>query len=286
MRKKLRNFISKIPILKSILSNAPRVSVVRLSGVLSPNQGGMPNRDTLNFENVESLLEDAYEAPNLKAVALIINSPGGTPAQAALIANKIVTLSKQNKVKTYAFIEDVAASGGYWIACAAHEIHVQPSSIIGSIGVVSAGFGFDAFIHKHGIQRRVYTAGDHKTMLDPFQKENPSDIKRLKDIQKQLHQQFIDWVKSCRGNKLNSTDKKLFNGDIWLGTQAIDLGLVDGLSDMKSLMQKKFGKNTKFMPFSMSKGFLSSLIGSKHRIPDDLLETLENHAKWNALLQR
>jgi signal peptide peptidase SppA len=233
------------------------------------------------------LLEDAYELPEINAVALIINSPGGTPVQAALIANKIRDLSKANKVKTYAFIEDVAASGGYWLACAADEIYVQDASIIGSIGVVSAGFGFDKLIEKHNIERRVYTAGDNKTMLDPFQPEKPADVKRIKAIQKDIHNQFIDWVKLRRGDKLKGSDKKLFNGDVWVGDQAIELGLVDGGAEMQAFMKKKFGKQAKFIHFANYKGMLANLMGTKKNIePSEVIETLDTYLNWNRFLNK
>lgn len=287
MKKAIRKIASKTPIIRSAFVNRKRISVLRLSGVLSPNQGGVSSKQSLNFESLSSLLEDAYELPEINAVALIINSPGGTPVQAALIANKIRDLSKANKVKTYAFIEDVAASGGYWLACAADEIYVQDASIVGSIGVVSAGFGFDKLIEKHNIERRVYTAGDNKTMLDPFQPEKPADVKRIKAIQKDIHNQFIDWVKLRRGDKLKGSDKKLFNGDVWVGDQAIELGLVDGCAEMQAFMTKKFGKQAKFIYFANYKGMLANLMGTKKNIePSEVIETFDTYLNWNRFLNK
>ena len=289
MKKKIGKVASKTPFVKSFFVNRKRVVVLRLTGVLSPNQGGIPNRQNLNFENTESLLEDAFELPEIDAVALVINSPGGTPAQAALIANKIRGLAKENKVKTYAFIEDVAASGGYWLACAADEIYAQDSSIVGSIGVVSAGFGFDKFIDKHGVERRVYTSGDKKMILDPFQPEKQNDIKRLKSIQKDMHSQFINWVKERRGKKLNGTDKKLFNGDIWLGDTAQELGLIDGSAEMKSFMRKKFGKDTKFIQLAPSRGLFASMMGAKSPLKieaADITAALDSYLDWNRFLNK
>lgn len=290
MRKKLRKIFLKLPVIGNWLKKKNYVAVVRLNGVIAPDADSVFSRGSLDLENTDPLLESAFSTPDIKAVALVINSPGGTPVQAALIAERIQELSKENKVKTFAFIEDVAASGGYWLACAADEIYAHQGSIVGSIGVISSGFGFDKFIKKHNIERRIYTAGTNKSMLDPFEPEDPKDIKNLKDIQNELHKQFIEWVKSRRGKKLNGSDKKLFNGDIWTGETAKTLGLIDDCQDMKRLMKRKYGKKVRFIEFEESKGFLASIFTSaKHGTSFDynsLIQSFDRFLIWSRFLNK
>lgn len=290
MKKKLRKILLKVPFVGARLKKVKNVAVVRLNGVIAPDTGGFFTPGSLDLEGLDPLLESAFTMPDINAVALIINSPGGTPVQAALIAARIQELSKENKVKTYAFIEDVAASGGYWLACAADEIYANRGSIVGSIGVISSGFGFDKFIKEHKIERRVYTAGTNKSMLDPFQPEDPGDIKRLKELQNELHKQFIAWVKEQRGKKLKGTDKKLFNGDIWSGDAAEEIGLIDGCREMKEFMKKKFGKKVKFLEFEESKGFIASLFSSRaprQRLNEiQIMNALDNNLLWGRFLQK
>ncbi len=290
MNKKIRKFMLKLPVVGNWMKKKRLVSVVRMNGVIAPNADSMFSRGSLDIETLDPILQNAYSVPDIKAVAVIINSPGGTPVQAALIAERIQELSKENKVKTYTFIEDVAASGGYWLACAADEIYAHKASIVGSIGVISSGFGFDKFIKEHKIERRVYTAGNHKSMLDPFQPEDPEDIKRLTQIQKELHGQFIDWVKTRRGKKLKGSDKKLFNGDIWSGENAEELGLIDGCQEMQQFMKKKFGKDVRFLEFEESKGFLASIFTSTKAFNQlnyfDFIASMDRFFIWNKFLNK
>jgi len=218
---------------------APIVSVIRLSGVIG---AGGALRQGISLAALASVIQRAFAVPGQQAVALQINSPGGSPVQSALVAGRIRQLADEKKVPVIAFAEDVAASGGYWLACAADEIFADPSSIIGSIGVVSAGFGFQDLIARFGIERRVHTSGTRKAMLDPFRPENPEDIIRLKSIQAEIHDAFKEMVRARRGNRLKGTDEDLFTGEFWTGARALDLGLVDGLGDLRSVMRDRFGE--------------------------------------------
>ena len=193
--------------LLSIFRKSQNVSVIPLNGIIAPNMG---RRKGLNLNEIDKNIEDAFSAKNLKAVALQINSPGGSPVQSEMISKRIRGLSEKKSIPVIAFVEDVAASGGYWLACSADEIFASKASIIGSIGVVSSGFGFDKAIQKLGVERRLYTSGDNKAILDPFLPENKDDVKRLKGIQKELHNQFISFVKSRRGSKISNENKEIF----------------------------------------------------------------------------
>jgi signal peptide peptidase SppA len=224
----------------NLLRGTPVVPVVRLTGAIGFST---PLKPGLTLASSAKLLDRAFAMKNAKAVALIINSPGGSPVQSHLIYKRIRLLAAEKKKKVIAFVEDVAASGGYMIACAADEIVGDPSSIVGSIGVISASFGFDKAIKKLGIERRVYTAGEHKMSLDPFQPEKPDEIQRLKALQKDIHAMFIDLVKKSRGKKLHGPEKTLFSGEFWVGEQALQYGLIDKLGDMKSVLRERYGKN-------------------------------------------
>lgn len=220
----------------------PVVAVVRLSGVIGPSQ---PLRGGLNLAGVAGPLEAAFSAKGVKAVALLINSPGGSPVQSSLIYKRIRSLAEEKGLPVYAFAEDVAASGGYMIACAADEIYADESSILGSIGVVSAGFGFTGLIEKLGIERRVHTAGESKAMLDPFQPEKPEEVQRLEALQKDVHAYFKKLVSDARGDRLKSDDPELFSGAFWAGAGAVERGLADGIADLRSKMRDLFGKDVK-----------------------------------------
>jgi signal peptide peptidase SppA len=224
----------------NLLRGTPVVPVVRLTGAIGFST---PLKPGLTLASSAKLLDRAFALKNAMAVALIINSPGGSPVQSHLIYKRIRLLAAEKKKKVIAFVEDVAASGGYMIACAADEIVGDPSSIVGSIGVISASFGFDKAIKKLGIERRVYTAGEHKMSLDPFQPEKPDEIQRLKALQKDIHAMFIDLVKKSRGKKLHGPEKTLFSGEFWVGEQALQYGLIDKLGDMKSILRERYGKN-------------------------------------------
>ena len=210
------------------------------------------SRAPLNMDNLNGLFSKVMKI-KFDALSIVINSPGGSPVQSSLIAQKIREISDKKKVKCYCFVEDVAASGGYWLACAADEIFASKASIIGSIGVVSSGFGFDKAIKKIGVDRRLYTSGENKAILDPFLPENKDDIKRLKDIQKELHNQFISFVKSRRGSKITNENKDLFSGAFWSGEKSLELGLIDDYGEMKSVLKQRFGENVKIKEFAPKK---------------------------------
>ncbi|GAA6200110.1 S49 family peptidase [Aquicoccus sp. SU-CL01552] len=227
------------------IKNPPLVSVVRLTGMI-----GTGGRSTLNDAALAPLLERAFRRGKPAAVALEINSPGGSPVQSSLIAARIRRLSDETKVPVYAFVEDLAASGGYWLAVAADEIWADASSIVGSIGVISSGFGAHVLLARQGVERRVYTAGESKSMLDPFRPENPEDVARLRVILDDLHENFIAHVKSRRGAKLNG-EADLFTGEIWAAQRATALGLIDGIGHLKPRMQEQFGKKVQFRRYAM-----------------------------------
>ena len=225
--------------IKDRFRRTPVVPVVRLSGVIA--SGGLLGSRSLSIESVAPLLARAFGQRGAKAVALALNSPGGSPVQSALIAQRIRLLAAEKKLPVIAFVEDVAASGGYWLACAADEIFVDPSSIVGSIGVISAGFGFQDLIAKAGVERRVHTSGERKAMLDPFRPENPDDIERLKRLQAEIHDGFRDWVRQRRGARLKGDEATLFSGEFWTGKRGLELGLADGLGELRTVLQERYG---------------------------------------------
>ena len=234
------------------------VPVVRLSGVIA-GAGGL--RRGISLEAVEPQLKKAFSIRRAKAVALIINSPGGSPVQSALIGQRVRDLARKANVPVLAFCEDVAASGGYWLAASADEIYVNPASIIGSIGVVSAGFGFDRAIDRIGVDRRVYTAGENKMILDPFQPEAESEVERLKSLQQEIHRQFIDYVVDRRGAKLTGEHDDLFSGAFWTGAAAVDLGLVDGIGECRRLVTERFGDNVDLLTINPKRRLFDGLGG-------------------------
>lgn len=227
------------------LKNPPLVSVVRLTGTI-----GLGSRSTLNDNALAPVLEKAFRRGKPAAVALELNSPGGSPVQSSLIGARIRRLSEETKVPVFAFVEDVAASGGYWIASAADEIWADDSSILGSIGVISSGFGAHIFLARQGLERRVYTAGASKSMLDPFRPENPEDVERLKGILADLHENFIAQVKARRGDKLDGT-ADLFTGEFWLARRAAELGLIEGVAHLKPKLQERFGDKVQFRRYGL-----------------------------------
>ena len=273
------DFFSNVPIIGSILKPKPRVSVLRLSGVIADSG---PGRNSICHHKYEKFIEAAFNEFDLKAVLLVINSPGGSPAQSALIGDHIRRLSEEKEVPVYAFVEDVAASGGYWLACAADEIYANETSIVGSIGVISASFGMKDLIEKYGVERRIHTSGKNKSFMDPFKDEKPADVKRLKDIQWDLHETFIGWVKDRRGEKIKGKDSELFDGSFWTAKKALDLGLIDGFSAAKRFATAKFGDDIKFAEFGPEKRLVSSLFGAhlKNSIVEDAVETIETKAIW------
>jgi signal peptide peptidase SppA len=219
-------------------SERPVVSMVRLHGVITATTGPVP-RSVINATAVEKALERAFAPDRLAAVALLINSPGGSPTQSALVADRIRGLAADKGVPVLAFCEDVAASGGYWLACAADEIFAHATSLVGSIGVISQSFGLDGLIERMGVQRRLYTAGESKSRLDPFLPEKQEDVDWLRDLQDQLHEMFRQWVVARRGDRLRE-DAELFTGEIWTGARAVELGLVDGLGTARAVLSERF----------------------------------------------
>jgi serine protease SohB len=255
----ISSWVSRIP-LSYFNDPDPVVSVLRLSGVIG--QVG-PARSGLTLDGLEKSIERAFSGKRVKTVALVINSPGGSPVQSAQIARRIRELADEKDIPVVAFAEDVAASGGYWLACAADEIFADANSIIGSIGVVSAGFGFTEAIEKIGVERRVHTMGKRKGMLDPFLPEVPEDIARLKAIQMDIHDSFKQMVLERRGEKLTAPDAdELFEGDIWTGSQAQALGLIDGLGDLWPTMREVHGEKVKFRTVSAKSNPIKRLLGS------------------------
>lgn len=236
------------------LSSDPLVSIVRLSGMIAASPRG------LSDASVGPLLEKAFSRGKPKAVVIEINSPGGSPVQSSLIGARIRRLAEEKKVPVIAFVEDVAASGGYWLAAAADEIYADPSSVVGSIGVISASFGAHELISRNGIERRVYTAGKSKSMLDPFRPENPDDVERLKKLLEDIHVNFKDHVKARRAGKLPA-DRDLFTGEVWLARRAAELGLIDGVGHLKPMMQQRFGKKVRFRRYSQRRPFLTRIGG-------------------------
>jgi signal peptide peptidase SppA len=253
----------------------PIVPVVRLHGVIAADQ----RAGRLNIQNVAPLLARAFAMPG-KTVAVIVNSPGGSPVQSRLIAKRIRDLAAENGKQVLVFVEDAAASGGYFIATAGDEIIADPSSIVGSIGVIFAGFGFPGALAKVGVERRVHTAGKNKSTLDPFLPEKPEDIERIKQMELDIHQVFIDWVKSRRGTKLKAPDDQLFTGEFWSGVRGIDLGLIDGLGDIHETLRTRFGDDVRTRIIEPKRGLF--------RLPTfglsaELAATIEDRAMWTRL---
>ncbi len=257
-----------IPFLKT----SPRVAVVRLQGVIASGARGA----ALNDASTAPMLEKAFRRGKPDAVALLINSPGGSPTQSSLIAARVRRLAEEKDVPVYAFVEDVAASGGYWLAVAADEIWADENSVVGSIGVISSGFGFQDFIARYGIERRVHTAGKSKSMLDPFQAEKPSDVKRLKDLQGQIHDAFIAHVTRRRGDKLAEGD--LFTGDIWVGEKAKEVGLIDGIGHLVPKMKEVFGDKVQFNVYQQRRPFWARF---STRFFDDAVSVVEERIAFS-----
>ncbi|QIE55583.1 S49 family peptidase [Pikeienuella piscinae] len=224
----------------SLIKRPPLVSVLRLNGAIGAAGFGRGLTDAA----LAPLIARAFAPKRLVAVALSINSPGGSPAQSALIAARIRRLADEKSVPVFAFCEDVAASGGYWLATAGDEIYADANSILGSIGVIYAGFGFHTLLEKQGVERRVHTAGRSKSMLDPFRPEQADDVERIKRLQGVIHGNFIDQVRARRGAKLGEGD--LFTGEIWVGREAEEIGLIDGIGHLVPTMKSRFGDNAKF----------------------------------------
>jgi serine protease SohB len=265
----------------------PVVPVVRLSGVIG---AATPLRPGLTLSAVARPLERAFKWKGAKAVALLINSPGGSAVQSHLVLRRIRQLAQEHDRHVIAFVEDVAASGGYMIACAADEIIADPASIVGSIGVVGASFGFHKAMEKIGVERRLYTSGEHKAMLDPFLPEKPSDVERLKAIQHEIHVHFIDVVKSRRGAKLNGPEDVLFSGEFWTGRRSLELGVVDGLGDLRAVLRERYGDKVETPLVMPPRGWFGRAVPGlgeqrldellRPGLADDVISTLEARALW------
>ncbi|HLO76047.1 MAG TPA: S49 family peptidase [Magnetospirillum sp.] len=263
--------------LERVTNPPPLVTVVRLTGLIVTGGGVM--RGGINLANQAGILRAAFAPKRLAAVALVVNSPGGSPVQSSLIGQRIRDHAHERRVPVIAFVEDVAASGGYWLAAAADEIIADPASIIGSIGVVSSGFGFTEALARLGIERRVHTQGERKRMLDPFLPERPEDVARLEALQADIHTLFKDWVRARRGEKLALDETTLFNGDIWTGRQALQLGLVDGLGNLRSTMRARFGDKVRLRLVGQRRSPLWRWLGPRQQAPD-LLAAVEERLAW------
>ena len=265
--------------LNFLFSKNVNIPTLRLSGVIG--QAGFM-RSGLNISTLDKLIDRLFSDKKSPAVCLIINSPGGSPTQSSLIAEKIIKKSKEKSKKVITFVEDVAASGGYWLACAGDEIYIDTNSILGSIGVISPGFGFVELIKKAGIERRVYTSGKSKSFLDPFKEAKQEDIERLKSIQEQIHDNFISYVKKRRGNKIqNNQEDEVFSGLFWVGQKAIDLGLADGIGSITEILKEKYGKKVKIKIIDQKKSFLQKKLSSSLIDSDNLLQKIEEKAMWS-----
>lgn len=233
----------------------PVVPVVRLSGVIA--SGGLLGGRSLSVESVAPLLKRAFDMRGAKAVAIALNSPGGSPVQSSLIAQRIRLHAAEKGLPVVAFVEDVAASGGYWIACAADEIIVDPSSIVGSIGVISASFGFQDLLARIGVERRLHTSGERKSMLDPFRPEQEEDVDRLKRLQAEIHDGFKGWVRERRGKLLRGDESVLFSGEFWTGKRGLELGLADSMGELRATLQARYGEKVRLPVIGPRRRFLS-----------------------------
>lgn len=288
----LRKYLSFLPI-KAFRERPPRVALIHLTGVIGGF--GAPFRHGLTLAGLEKVIEKAFQLDDLQAVALAINSPGGSPVQSELIAKRIRDLAKEKDVKVLAFCEDVAASGGYWLAAAGDEIFVQESSIIGSIGVISAGFGFQGLIERFGVERRVYTSGEKKSTLDPFKAEKTEDVERLKALQIEIHENFKNWVRKRREGLLKSEDDVLFSGEFWAGRKAVELGLADGIGELRETARDRYGDKVKIVHMKPRRSWLKEKLSgggearmfssSPSLLPSnwagELLAAVEERSLWN-----
>jgi serine protease SohB len=280
---KLQNFLPS-----RFRADIPVVPVVRLSGVIGFST---PLKPGLTLSSCARALERAFSLPRAQAVALAINSPGGSAVQSHLIFKRVRALAEEKKLPVIAFVEDVAASGGYMIACAADEIVADASSIVGSVGVVGGSFGFNRLLDKIGVERRLYTSGEHKAMLDPFLPEKPEDVERLKAIQKDIHEMFIALVKASRAGKLKGPESTLFSGEFWTGSKALEMGVVDRIGDVRTTLRERFGEKVRTPLITAERGLFGRRVpgvGLRHfgdwwgtpGLPEEFLSALEARAIW------
>ena len=272
----MMSFLSRLNPLR-LLPRRPRIGVIRLSGPIGLGGTG------LSMASIVGPLARAFHLKNLQAVALAINSPGGSAAQSSLIAKRIRALAAKKKVPVLAFVEDVAASGGYWLATAADEIYADDSSIVGSIGVISASFGFVDLLQRIGVERRVHTAGPRKSMLDPFRPEQPEDLARLERIQHEIHENFMAQVRERRGARLKGEEAELFSGEFWTARQALARGLIDGIGDARQILRQRFGEKVKLVPVAPRRGWIARRLGfaMPQGWAEELLSAVEERALWS-----
>ena len=279
----LRGWAARLPI-ERFRAPPPVVSLIRLSGIIG---SGVPGRAGLSLAGLDRVIERAFGQYMLKAVALAINSPGGSAAQSAMIARRIRQRAAEKNVPVFAFIEDLAASGGYWLATAADEIYAEETSIVGSIGVITAGFGFSDMLARIGVERRVHTSGRRKGFLDPFREESPEDLARLTSIQCDFHDSFKDQVRARRAGRLKAPEDELFEGDIWTGRQALSLGLIDGHGDVQTVMRERYGPRVTIRAMSQRPPFAWRILPrgqSRHAMTADTVSAaiaaVEEWALW------
>jgi signal peptide peptidase SppA len=279
---RFRSLLRRLPV-KRFREVPPVVAVLRFHGIIAPR-----GPRTLSLGSTVALIERAFTLPDVAAVALVINSPGGSPVQSALIHRRVRQLSAEKNVPVLAFAEDVAASGGYWLALAGDEIWAEETSIVGSIGVVSSSFGFSEAIRRLGVERRLYTAGEHKALLDPFLAEDARGVDRLKSIQADMHESFKDLVRQRRGGRLAADDATLFNGDVFTGRTALKHGLIDGIGELRGVMRERFGEKVRLrlveppgrrrwlpsLPLRFGRSDPADLVA-------DLLATVEERLVWS-----
>ncbi len=257
----------------------PVVAVVRLAGVIGARPGTLQAGGITAAAFIQPL-ERAFAMKGAVAVALAINSPGGAPAQSALIVKRIRSLAKEYELPVFAFAEDVAASGGYMLACAADEIFADDTSVVGSIGVISTGFGFPELLKKVGVERRVYTAGTSKGMLDPFQPEKPDEVEHLRELQRDVHDVFKELVRERRAGKLKAGEDELFTGAFWTGRRALTLGLIDGIGELTDVMKARFGDKIRFSPVGQRESWLRRRLGIESRLVDGVIAAIEERLWW------
>jgi signal peptide peptidase SppA len=277
----LRKFFGRMRRKSGVVAVVPLHGVIGSGGILPLGRG-----PSLSMQGLEDRLLEAFTLKNVKSVVLWVNSPGGSPVQSAQIASRIRDLAKEHKVKVLTFCEDVAASGGYWLACAGDKIYADKASIVGSIGVVSSGFGFEEMIAKLGVERRVITSGTNKSRLDPFEALKEDDVKHIKGLQKGIHDQFIAYVKDRRGDSLKGSAKKMFSGDFWTGEEALKMGLVDEIGHMHETCRRLYGKKVKFRVMKDKKGFVSNLLSGSFMAPENWVEAFSVKLREMSFWQR
>ncbi|MFI9449336.1 S49 family peptidase [Amycolatopsis sp. NPDC052450] len=269
---------SRLPMIGDRGERKDIVAVVKLHGVITPTPSPLA-RGAINLAAIESALTRAFGHERLKAVALQINSPGGAPTQSGLVAERIRQLADEKNVPVLAFAEDVAASGGYWLACAADEIYAHRTSMVGSIGVISGGFGFTGLLERFGIERRLHTAGANKSRLDPFSPEKQEDVEWLKKMHGQLHELFVDWVTERRGDRLAGSED-LFTGDVWLGARAVELGLIDGVGSLRQVITERY-PDAEIAIAEPKKPLLARLGIGAPAAASALLDAVQSKAAWS-----